>query len=89
MNNVNLYDSISHLIDDEDISMAQLILESEKSTEIYPETQPLLSNRELELLNLIAQGLSNQDISDTLNLALSTVKGHIRNIQKNAGTETY
>jgi len=43
--------------------------------------QPLidpLSPRELEVLQLIAQGLSNHEISERLFLALSTVKGHNR-----------
>jgi LuxR family transcriptional regulator, maltose regulon positive regulatory protein len=35
-----------------------------------------LSQRELDVLRLIAQGLSNQEISDRLFLTLSTVKGH-------------
>jgi len=37
-----------------------------------------LSQRELEVLRLIAQGLSNRQISQRLFLALSTVKGHNR-----------
>lgn len=37
-----------------------------------------LSQRELEVLRLIAQGLSNREISERLFLALSTVKGHNR-----------
>jgi LuxR family maltose regulon positive regulatory protein len=37
-----------------------------------------LSQRELEVLQLIAQGLSNREISERLFLALSTVKGHNR-----------
>ncbi len=43
--------------------------------------QPLvvpLSQRELEVLRLIAQGLSNREIGERLFLALSTVKGHSR-----------
>ena len=46
-------------------------------------TQPLvepLSPREVEILQLIAQGLSNEEISTRLFLALSTVKGHNQNI---------
>jgi LuxR family maltose regulon positive regulatory protein len=40
----------------------------------------LLSPRELEVLSLIAQGLSNQEICKRLFLALDTVKGHNRRI---------
>lgn len=40
----------------------------------------LLSQRELEVLRLIAQGLSNDEISQRLFLALDTVKGHNRRI---------
>jgi len=39
-----------------------------------------LSPRELEILRLIAQGLSNQEIGKQLFLALDTVKGHNRRI---------
>jgi LuxR family transcriptional regulator, maltose regulon positive regulatory protein len=45
--------------------------------------QPLiepLSHRELEVLQLMAQGLSNQEMSEQLFLALDTVKGHNRKI---------
>jgi LuxR family maltose regulon positive regulatory protein len=53
------------------------------STPLTPVAQPLiepLSERELEILHLIAEGLSNRDIGQRLFLALSTVKGHNRNI---------
>jgi LuxR family maltose regulon positive regulatory protein len=40
----------------------------------------LLSQRELEVLQLIAQGFSNHEISKRLFLALDTIKGHNRKI---------
>lgn len=46
---------------------------------LEPLIEPL-SDRELEVLQLIAEGLSNREIGERLFLALSTVKGHNRNI---------
>jgi LuxR family transcriptional regulator, maltose regulon positive regulatory protein len=40
----------------------------------------LLSDRETEVLQLIAEGLSNAEIAQRLYLSLNMVKGHIRNI---------
>jgi ATP/maltotriose-dependent transcriptional regulator MalT len=40
----------------------------------------LLTERELEILQLIAEGLSNQAIAERLIIALSTVKRHINNL---------
>jgi len=39
-----------------------------------------LSQRELEILQLIAQGLSNHEVCERLFLAVDTVKGHNRRI---------
>ena len=52
--------------------------------------QPLvepLSQRELEVLQLIADGLSNQEISEKLFLAISTVKGHNQSIFGKLGVQ--
>ncbi len=49
----------------------------------HPTAIPLcepLSQRELKVLHLIAQGLSNREIGERLFLALDTVKGHNRRI---------
>ncbi len=46
-----------------------------------------LSERELEVLRLIAQGLSNQEIGARLFLALDTVKGHNRRIYDKLGVQ--
>ncbi|MFC3853213.1 LuxR C-terminal-related transcriptional regulator [Salinispirillum marinum] len=39
-----------------------------------------ISKRELEVLQLVAEGLSNQEISERLHRALSTIKGHNKSI---------
>ena len=44
-----------------------------------PLVEPL-SQRELEILKLIALGLSNREIGERLFLALDTIKGHNRKI---------
>jgi LuxR family maltose regulon positive regulatory protein len=44
-----------------------------------------LSQRELEVLQLIAQGLSNREIGERLFLSLNTVKVHARNIYGKLG----
>ena len=55
----------------------------EDTSSLPQPAQPLiepLSRRELEVLHLLAQGLSNQEICERLFLALDTVKGHNRKI---------
>ena len=46
-----------------------------------------LSPRELEVLRLVAQGLSNQEIGERLFLALSTIKGYNRKIYRKLGVQ--
>ena len=47
-----------------------------------PETHPWsdLTEREMEVLNLVAEGKSNQQIAESLFLSLATVKAHVGNI---------
>jgi DNA-binding CsgD family transcriptional regulator len=47
-----------------------------------------LSVRELEVLQLVDQGLSNQEIAARLNIAASTVKTHINNIYGKLAVQT-
>lgn len=46
-----------------------------------------LSSRELAVLQLIAQGCSNQEISERLFISLHTVKSHARHINSKLGVE--
>ena len=57
----------------------------------FIDDQPLiepLSERELEILQLIANGLSNQEIGSQLYLSLNTVKAHTRNIYGKLGVNS-
>jgi LuxR family maltose regulon positive regulatory protein len=44
-----------------------------------------LSEREIEVLQLIAEGLTNREIASRLFLSLNTVKAHTRNIYGKLG----
>lgn len=55
---------------------AKMMTNMRKTTPLHDE----LTERELEILLLIAQGKQNQDIADELFIALKTVKTHVSNI---------
>jgi LuxR family maltose regulon positive regulatory protein len=65
--------------DKPDLLPAETLIEAEARPANSMLVEPL-SQRELEILKLIAQGLSNREIGERLFLALDTVKGHNRNI---------
>ena len=53
-------------------------LHGSRTEELNPFTE--LTNRELEVLKLIAKGLSNSEIADQLVISEFTVKGHVSNV---------
>lgn len=57
---------------------ARLAAQSTKHPD--PDETPDLTPREIEVLNLIATGGSNQEIADQLAISLHTTKSHVRNI---------
>lgn len=50
--------------------------------------QKVLSDREIEVMNLIVQGFINKEIAEQLNIALSTVVTHRRNIMDKLGLKS-
>jgi LuxR family maltose regulon positive regulatory protein len=73
-------------------SKAEPIRQAGFARQIMP-TQPSgliepLTERELELLNLISQGLSNQEIAGRLFISLPTVKWHTSNIYSKLGVRS-
>jgi LuxR family maltose regulon positive regulatory protein len=75
----------------------RLLTYTDKLLAAFPQTTPIekpksktipepLSERELDILRLIAMGRSNQEIAETLVIAISTVKSHINNLYSKLGT---
>jgi two-component system, NarL family, response regulator LiaR len=67
---------------------------SSEATEalVHSTTQPVvkgddLTDREREVLALLVEGLSNQEIADKLFLGIGTVKFHVRNIYSKLGVD--
>jgi NarL family two-component system response regulator LiaR len=67
---------------------------SSEATEalVHSTTQPVvhgdeLTEREREVLALLVEGLSNQEIADKLFLGIGTVKFHVRNIYSKLGVD--
>ncbi len=56
-----------------------------KTVRAVPEDPLSLSRREQEVLGLLVEGLSNQEIADRLSLGLETVKTHIRHLLNKLG----
>jgi LuxR family maltose regulon positive regulatory protein len=57
------------------------------TTAYQPMVEPL-TERELEVLRLLADGLSNEEIAKTLVLTVSTIKSHAHNIYAKLGVRT-
>lgn len=73
-----------------DALLAQLPAEQHAPDLSEVEAEPLtekLSGRELAVLQLIARGCSNQEISERLFISLHTVKTHARHINSKLGVE--
>ncbi len=71
------------LLDDPDFNLLAF-----KDNELVDEKESGLSNREIEVLKLIAQGFINKEIADKLNISLNTVLSHRKNIISKLGIKT-
>jgi NarL family two-component system response regulator LiaR len=57
----------------------KLMRELQRSSNLSPTEEPL-TEREVEILKLIAQGLPNQEIAEKLVISERTVRTHVTNI---------
>jgi two-component system, NarL family, response regulator LiaR len=61
-------------------TIARKVLQEFKRPTAQPKAEELLTSRELEVLQRLAQGLTNRDIAGELNVSIRTVTTHVRHI---------
>lgn len=63
-----------------------------RGTASSPEDEPIesydLSERELDVLGLVAKGMSSKEIADKLNISIHTVNSHRKNITRKTGIKS-
>ena len=59
----------------------------EVHTELRPELRGELSEREIEIIDLVARGLTNQEIAAELTISKRTVDNHVSNIFTKTGAK--
>lgn len=82
---------IEHVVASFLTSMSEMSVDVAIPSHIQQANQQLvepLSDRELEVLNYIAKGLSNREIADELVVELSTVKKHLTHVYGKLGVNT-
>lgn len=58
---------------------------AEQATPALPLTLEALSTREQEVLHMVAQGLTNNEVARQLGIATGTVKAHLQTIYRKLG----
>lgn len=61
-------------------SIARKVVKQFRATGVSPQESNNLSNREREVLELLAQGMIYKEIGDKLNIGTTTVRTHVQNI---------
>ena len=79
---INISDSTETVI-----NQVKRTLNSEVVREGEPEGE-ILSDRETDVLKLLATGLSNKEIADVLNISINTVITHRKNISQKTGIKS-
>jgi DNA-binding NarL/FixJ family response regulator len=68
-----------------DAGVARFILDRLKARLPKAEAEQLLTERELEILTLLAEGLVKKEIADRLNISYTTVDSHVAHIYEKLG----
>lgn len=60
----------------------------DENQQVQGSTQDVLSEREIDVLKLLATGMSNKEIADKLNISANTVITHRKNISQKTGIKS-
>lgn len=71
-----------------DVNVAKYILKTLQSRQHQSAAKGLLTEREVEILSLLADGLAKKEISDRLNISSHTVNNHSRNIYEKLNVQS-
>jgi len=85
---LSLFDAVISVSDTPEsiVAMVQKLISKEgKETEYI---QDVLSEREIDVLALLAQGLSNKEVADKLNISINTAITHRKNISQKTGIKS-
>ena len=69
------------------IILIHKVLNDDSQKEVNP-AQDILSDREIDVLKLLATGLANKEIADNLNISINTVITHRKNISQKTGIKS-
>lgn len=87
VNTMKLFDNVIEL-ECEPSTLLEKIRSAQQTTEANHQENCELSSREREVLIAVAQGMTNKEIADKLNISIYTVIAHRKNITGKTGIKT-
>ncbi len=85
---LDLFDGIISISDTPSVIVSTLKRVLLSESKIPDVTEDVLSDRETEVLKLLAKGMSNKEIGDELNISVNTVITHRKKISQKTGIKT-
>ena len=80
-----LFDAVITISDTSEVIVATV---GKMLNTFNPKEPDVLSDREIEVLKLLASGLANKEIADKLNISINTVTTHRKNISQKTGIKS-
>lgn len=82
------FDALINISDSPETIKATVVNILTTTNEKQEQPQDVLSDRETDVLKLLATGMSNKEIADKLNISINTVITHRKNISQKTGIKT-